>query len=164
MKRKYQFKKLDAQTLTPAQFAQIVEIEANCGLDPYPAELLMKCIAEMDTFACLDGEQIVGFLTMHSSSYFGGSLYIVNINVAKAYRRQGIAKGLLYAGYAYYLPTHAGKLVSLDVMKDSKAVGLYQKAGFQITDVPSRNGDTDVVMAVPLTALGPNLQKALGES
>lgn len=157
-----EFVKLRSDALTREQFAQIVEIEMNCGLEPYSPDMLWMCLAELDTFACLDGGRVVGFLTMQSCGrYFGGCLYIVNLNVAQAYRGRGIAKKLMYTAYSYYIRDHGDKLVSLDVRKTSRAVGLYRKIGFQVADIPSRNGDTDVVMAMPLSKLGENLTKLL---
>lgn len=59
----------------------------------------------------------------------------------------------------YYKQGHSGKLVFLGVAKTNKAMGLYAKIGFQIVDLPSKNGSTDVVMAMPLSLLGENVKK-----
>ena len=49
---------------------------------------------------------------------------------------------------ARYKDIHAGSYVTLDVEKtNTAAIHLYQKLGFMITDIPSGNGDTDMVMA-----------------
>lgn len=152
--------KLSIEDLTQKQFAQIVEIEANSGLEPYTPEMLLDCIENLDTFACYEGDRVVGFITMQSRGrYFGGSLYVVNLNVAKAYRGQGIAQKLMYAVYEYYIHDYPDKLVSLDVTKNNKAMELYKKVGFQVVDMPSRNGDTDVVMAMLLPMLGATIRQ-----
>lgn len=147
--------KLDIATLTQTQFNQIVTIEKNCGQDPYTSEMLLECIESLDTYACIDGESIAGFITVHPSTrYLGGGLYIVNLNVAKDHRRKGIAQALILSACASYAVSHAGQLVTLDVSKDnSAAMNLYKKLGFQVTTLPSGNGDTDIVMAVALNQL-----------
>lgn len=155
MEQILEYKKLDTQSLTRTQFAQMVEIERHCGLEPYTPEMLLDCVENLDTFACLADYVIVGFITIQSRSrYLGGSLYIVNLNVAKAYRGQGVAKRLMYTVYEHYIREYGDMLVSLDVEKTNKAMELYRKIGFQVADMPSRNGDTDVVMAMSLTELG----------
>ena len=56
------FTKLNIQTLSSHQLAQMVEIENNCGLIPYSAEVLMDCIENLDTYAYFeDGNLIVEF-------------------------------------------------------------------------------------------------------
>ena len=148
-------RKLDISTLTPRQFEQIVAIEENCGLEPYSREMLLECIEFLDTYACLDGATIAGFITIQASSrHLGGGLYIVNLNVAKPYRRQGLAQKLITAGCGRYRESHRGSFVILDVAKDNTAARhLYKKLGFDLTDIPSRNGDTDVVMVAKLDEL-----------
>lgn len=157
-----EIRKLNLKTLTKDQFAQIVEIERNCGLEPYTPDMLMECIAFMDTFACLHDGNVVGFITMNAhGGYFGGSLYVINLNVAQAFRGQGIAKLLMYEVYRDYFQKYSDKLVSLDVTKTNRAMELYRKIGFEISDIPSRNGDTDVVMWMPLKEMGRNLEQML---
>ena len=142
------FTKLDIHTLLPKQLAQMVEIENNCGLPPYSAEILKECIENLDTYAFLENDSIIGYITLNSQSqYLGGSLYIANLNVAKDHHRKGIGEKLIRRACACYHETHKDKLVSLDVEKANvPAFQLYQKLGFVISDIPSRNGDTDVIM------------------
>lgn len=153
------YRRIRMVDLSQTQFRQIAEIEENCGLEPYPPGILVDCIENLDTFACFEDNRVVGFLTVQSRSrYLDGSLYIVNLNVDSAFRGQVIAKGLMYALWEYHIRDHGDKLVSLDVAKTNQAMELYKKVGFQIMDMPSRNGDTDVVMAVSLAKLGENLR------
>lgn len=127
------------------QFLQIVRIEEACGLEPYTPEMLLDCIDNLDTYACFDGENVAGFITIHPySRYFGGSIYIVNLNVAREYRRRGIGQALIRFACVQY---PADRMVSLDVCKsNAPALGLYRKLGFAVSDLPSRNGDMDIVM------------------
>ena len=79
--------KLEAETLTQSQFDQLFLLEQDCGLDPYPPEVLLECVMDLETYACFDGDKMLGFITVHySSRYFGGSLYIVNLNVRRSAR------------------------------------------------------------------------------
>lgn len=149
------FCKLNLRTLSRDQFEQIVAIEKNCGLEPYSREMLLECIESLDTYACMDGDTVAGFITIQASPRrMGGGLYIVNLNVAKSYRRQGLALKLITTGCRRYAESHKGSFVILDVAKDNTAAWhLYKKLGFDLTDIPSRNGDTDVVMVAKLDRL-----------
>ena len=66
--------KLDMEQLTPEQFEQIVAIEENCGLEPYSREMLLDCIENLDTYACLDGDTVAGFITLMPSPPFVSSI------------------------------------------------------------------------------------------
>jgi ribosomal protein S18 acetylase RimI-like enzyme len=147
--------RLHWEQLTHSQFKQIVDIEKNCGLEPYTQEMLRHCIQQLHTYVCMDGNTVAGFITlMASSPRLGGGLYIVNLNVAKAYRRQGLAQKLIATACGVYRDSHKGSFVILDVAKTNTAAWhLYKKLGFDLTDIPSRNGDTDVVMVAKLDRL-----------
>ena len=141
---------------TDAIFAQIVAIEENCGLFTYPPEVLWECIRIGDTYACMDGETVAGFITIDkdATDYFDRSLHIVNINVAATYRRQGLASKLLRACCGFYAQSHAELMVTLDVEKsNTPARKLYEKLGFTVSDMPSENGEDDLVMTIPLEQL-----------
>lgn len=157
-----EFRRLKAENLTRAQFDQMIQMELDSGLEPYPPEMLTECLARMDTFGCFDGARLVGFITVSVTRlYFGGSIYIVNLNVARAYRRQGIAKRLMYTVYESCGRRFADRMVSLDVQKTNPAVELYRAVGFRIADIASRNGDTDIVMAMPMEDFGRRLAEIL---
>ncbi len=147
--------RLNIEQLTRKQFEQIVDIEKNCGLEPYTPEMLLDCIENLDTYACMDGDSVAGFITiLPYPRKMGGGLYIVNLNVAQSYRRRGLAQKLLTTACGAYLESHKGSFVTLDVAKtNTPARRLYEKLGFRPTDIPSQNGDTDVVMAVRLDTL-----------
>ena len=155
------FEKLDPAKLTEAQFGQMIEIERHTnGIEPYTLDMLRDCVEHLANFVCLEGDAVRGFLTMNvSSRYYPKSLYVVNIGVHPDCRRQGIAQELLHQASQFYLAEFGDKQISLDVMKTNRAMALYQKLGFQLTDIPSKNGDTDVVMAMPLAQLHRNLEQ-----
>lgn len=157
------FKKIDGHSITSESLSQMAEIERGNEIEPYSEEMLLRCIKDMDNFVCCDHDRIVGFVTIHSCSrYFRDSLYIVNIQVLRPYWGRGIAKRLMYQAYQYYRQDYADKLVFLDVTKTNKAMMLYEKIGFQVMDLPSKNGSTDVVMAMPLSLLGESIEKFIG--
>ena len=147
--------KLHRDALTRRLFFQLVEIEANCGLEPYPPQLLMECIEYADTYACMDDEVVAGFITVQPDSrYQGGCIYIVNINVEKHFRRMGVARRMILDACGRYAATHAGQTVMLDVTRTNQpAWNLYHSLGFRETDLPSGNGPSDAVLAIPLEEL-----------
>ena len=150
-----EIRKLSIRQLTDDQFEQIVSIEQTCGLEPYSREMLLDCIANLDTCVCMDGNTVAGFITiLPYPPVMGGRLYVVNINVAGAYRRRGIGQRLMVFACGAYAASHHGRTVTLDVAKDNTAaITLYQKLGFVSTGIPSRNGETDMVMIAKLNEL-----------
>lgn len=147
--------KLTPETLTPAQLAQLEALEQQCGLEPYTREMLLECIGNMDTYAAMEEERILGFVTIHPGTrYLDGGLYIVNLNVAPICRRQGLGRKLMLTACSFYMGSHGQGSVTLDVAKSNvPALSLYRALGFEITDLPSGNGDTDVVMMLSLKRL-----------
>ncbi len=145
--------------LSPTQLNQLYELERNCGLDPYTPEMLLDCVENLDTFACMEGEQILGFLTLAlNERYLDGCLYIVNLNVDAAHRRKGLATQLLLHG-CRTCPFPGDFPVALDVTRTNPARHLYESLGFRPLPIPSSNGPEDVVMATTLEALLVHLQK-----
>lgn len=144
--------KLDIAALPEPIFAQMVEIEQNCGICAYPPEVLRECIRFADTYACMDGSTVAGFITLQTyTDYYDEGLHIANINVAQAYRRQGLGRWMIRTACGFYSADHAGQNVTLDVEKTNlPALNLYRKLGFTITDMPSENGPTDWAMTIPL--------------
>ena len=150
-----QWIKLDDDSITEDLFLQLIELENSCGLEPYTPDMLRDCISELDTYAWLDDNMIAGFTTLQpGTSYLGGGIYIVNLNVGASYRRQGLGRSLLLTALAQYGHSHQGRIVTLDVAKHNfAALELYKKLGFYITDLPSGNGPSDYVMVAELDRL-----------
>ena len=147
--------KLNIHTLTAHQFEQMVEIEQNCGLEPYTRDMLLDCIENLDTYVCMDESTVAGFITiLPYRRKLGGGLYIVNLNVANDYRRRGLAQKLILTACGAYLRSLRSCYVALDVAKtNTPAIRLYDKLGFALTDIPSQNGSSDVVMITKLDKL-----------
>lgn len=142
-------------SISKAQFDQIVRMEAENYDEPYSPQMLTSCLDELDTFACLEEDRILGFITLQSrSTYLGGSIYLVNLNVAKSRRRMGIGRELVRFAYCAVASGSAEAMASLDVDKrNAAAQRLYQQLGFEPVEIPSRNGDTDLVMAAPVSRI-----------
>ena len=146
------FIKFETDTITDRQFQQLIHLEQTCGLEPFSPEMLKECIDEMDTYAFMEDDSILGFITVHSSTrYFGGGIYIVNVNISREKRRSGIGEKLMRTALAQY-GKYGNISVTLDVAKNNTAaLNLYKKIGFLITDLPSGNGESDYVMIAQLS-------------
>lgn len=149
------FEKLAISTFTKTQLRRMEEMEKCCGLEPFSRRMLLESVANMDTYALIDGTQIMGFITLHPSNrYLDGGVYIVNLNVAPEYRRQGVATRLILAACSMFAQLFGDRWVTLDVRKDnSAAISLYTKLGFTAVEETSWNGDTDIVMAISMKDL-----------
>ena len=157
------FEKLIPGRIAPADFDKIVSLEADCGLpDPYPPSLIAELLSSLSCFVCRIKGEIVGFIMVNGNGrYFGGSVYIVNLNVDAAFRGRGIAKRLILTACRYYIKLRPGRLMSLDVTLANPALRLYEKIGFQRTILPSRNGPEDIVMAAPLKTVSDTIESLL---
>lgn len=143
------FYMLDGESMREDWFSSMIRMEEECGLEPYTPGMLCECILTMNTIAAIDEkDELVGFITLTVSDvYTENGLYIVNINVDKAHRRQGIGESLLTLGETWYKEKGGKGVASLDVTKTNfPAVRLYEKMGYERTDIPSENGLEDMVM------------------
>ena len=138
-------RKITTATITEEQFDEIVELEQDSGLEPYTPELLKVDLDELDTWAFLDGDHVAGFITVTDEEwYFEGDLYILNINIGKAWRHSGLGTKLIHKAVSMHPDC---KNITLDVEVDNTAaMNLYHKLGFRKIDLASNNGDTDIVM------------------
>lgn len=157
------FEKLIPGRIPQADFEKIVSLEANCGLpDPYPPSLIAELLSSLSCFVCRMKGEIVGFIMVNGNGrYFGGSVYIVNLNVDASFRGRGIAKTLILTACRHYLKFRPGRLMSLDVTLTNPALRLYEKIGFRRTILPSRNGPEDIVMAAPLKTIADTIEAIL---
>lgn len=109
--------------------------------------MLRDCIDNLYTVACLKGDAILGFAVVNpkSKKYLGGSLYVVDINVRKEARRQGIGEKLLQTAFNDFPECHR---FSLDVEKENvDAIAFYRKVGFIESNIQTENiGDCMVMV------------------
>ena len=147
---------MEYRRITPADLTEDVldrmeELELRCGLEPYTRQMLLECVNAMDTMGVFLGNLLIGFSTVGWTKWYcGGSLYLVNVNVAPEFRGRGVGRKLICAHLHQYLPRFSGVMVSLDVAKSNQARALYERLGFAVMDTPSRNGPEDLVMAAQL--------------
>ena len=137
-------------------FSQMLAIEENSGIYPYSAEELLECLVCTDTWLLMDEGTVAGFISIdpRCTDYEDISLHIGNLNIAAPYRRRGLAQQLIRSACGHYAASHTGKLVTLDVaLINTPARQLYAKLGFIVSDLPSENGPSDVVMTIPLEKL-----------
>lgn len=124
--------KLDISTITEEQLQRMLEIENSCGLEALSRRILLDRVLYMDTYAMLDGEIIIGFITLHPiGQYIEGGLYISNLNVVSEYRRQGVATKLVLAACSAHAQAEVNREVKVNIRKDNTpAVSLFKKLGF----------------------------------
>lgn len=144
---KRNIRKITMDSITESQFQQIVAIAMEVDQDPFTEEMLQDCIDNLYTVACLDGDTVLGYVVINPNSkkYLGGSLYVVDINVRKEVRRQGIGENLLLTAFNAFPECHK---LSLDVEKGNMgAIALYRKMGFSERDIQTENiGDCMVMV------------------
>lgn len=132
-------------TITNERFEDMVELENNCGLEPFSPEMLMLDLKFQENWACVEDGHIVAFITVSvEEGYYMGDLFVFNLNVGAAHRRKGLATELIRKALTEHPEC---EYMTLDVRKDNeKAMNLYRKLGFEKDELPSLNGDSDIVM------------------
>ena len=137
--------RLAFDTITNEMFEDIVEIENNCGLEPFSPEMLMLDLKFSENWACIEDGHVVAFITVSDEEgYYMGDLFVFNLNVSVEYRRKGLAMELIRKALGEHPEC---EYMTLDVRKDNvKAMNLYRKLGFEKDAMPSLNGESDIVM------------------
>lgn len=142
----YQIRGITMDSITEAQFGQIVAIAEDVEQYPFTEEMLQDCIENLYAVACLDGDTVLGYAVINPNSqkYLGGSLYVVDINVRQENRRQGIGEKLLQTAFNAFPECHK---LSLDVEKENEgAIALYRKLGFRESNIQTENIGACMVM------------------
>ena len=137
--------RLSFDTITNGMFEDIVEIENNCGLEPFSPEMLMLDLKFSENWAFVEDGHVIAFITVSDEEgYYMGDLFVFNLNVSLEYRRKGLAMELIRKALSEHPEC---EYMTLDVRKDNeKAMNLYRKLGFEKDAMPSLNGDSDIVM------------------
>lgn len=119
---------------------QLYEVEKTTGGIPYDYDIFEEMLFHDTnlTFACFDGKEIVGIITINlKSKKFGGCVYIVNIGVKESHHKQGIATQLINMVFDYIKNSFENKPVKIALEVDKTnipACKLYKKLGFEFDE------------------------------
>lgn len=116
-------------TMTAAHVPQIAALEKICFVDPWSESSIASELAnELALWlVALDGDTVAGYVGSQSVM---GEADMMNVAVAPAYRRQGIAEALVKELIAR-LAAKAVTSLTLEVRASNEAAqGLYEKLGF----------------------------------
>lgn len=116
-------------TMTAAHVPQIAALEKICFVDPWSESSIASELAnELALWlVALDGDTVSGYVGSQSVM---GEADMMNVAVAPAYRRQGIAEALVKELIAR-LAAKAVTSLTLEVRASNEAAqGLYEKLGF----------------------------------
>lgn len=116
--------------MTEAHVAAVAELEKVCFADPWSEKSVASELHnELSVWlVALDGETVVGYI---GSQTVCGETDMMNVAVAPAYRRRGIAEGLIAAliGVLREKESHS---LTLEVRQSNEpARKLYEKQGFE---------------------------------
>lgn len=115
--------------MTQEHVSQIAQLEQICFSDPWPDGSIRS---ELDNplslwLVALDGEQVIGYV---GSQTVLGEADIMNVAVAPAYRRQGVARELL-VGLQKALQALNAYSLTLEVRASNvPAITLYESLGY----------------------------------
>lgn len=115
--------------MTQEHVSQIAQLEQICFSDPWPDGSIRS---ELDNplslwLVALDGEQVIGYV---GSQTVLGEADIMNVAVAPAYRRQGVARELL-VGLQKALQDMNAYSLTLEVRASNvPAITLYESLGY----------------------------------
>ncbi len=120
---------IEFMEMTQAHVQAVAELEKLCFSDPWPVEGILPELSNPLSYwlVAMDGEALVGYIGSQSVC---GEADMMNVAVAPAYRRQGIAEGLIEALVAGLRERQVTSL-SLEVRaSNGPAIALYGKLGF----------------------------------
>lgn len=119
---------------------QAAQLEKECFSDPWSLEGLRAELTNPTArfLAAMSGERLAGYLGLHAVC---GEGYIANVAVAKAFRRQGVARALLRAAEEIAREENL-EFLSLEVrVSNLPARSLYESEGY--ADIGVRPGFYD---------------------
>ncbi len=112
---------------------QVMEIEEDAFPDPWHVSFFKRQLhprkKHMHLYIARLAEKVIGYVVFYLSF---GEAHIMNIAVAKEYRRRGVAKYLI--DYAFeIIQTDGAEVVFLEVsVNNSAALHLYKQFGFEV--------------------------------
>jgi len=133
---------------------EILEIEKSSFSDPWDSELFYMLIMNRDgciNMKAIKSEILAGYII---GCFEKRGFHLMNIAVKKRYRREGIAKSLLYQLIRRVEKDEKCLRIFLEVrINNESAINLYKMFGFKILEVLKgyyRNGEEAVIMELPL--------------
>ena len=121
---------MDARCLvrpaTHADLADVGEIEREAFADPWPADTFVAHLSDLFLVAT-NGPTVLGFLI---AGIAGPTVEIMNLAVAAAARRRGVAGRLLAAGCDALAAEGVSRVFLAVRISNVAARALYQRAGF----------------------------------
>ncbi len=121
---------LKIKKMTSAHIKEIAKLEKECFSSPWSEDGLRS---ELDNgfarfFVAFCGEKIAGYIGSHNIL---GEVYISNVAVFPAFRRNGVGRALVEF-LVDQMKTGNAEFVTLEVRKSNlNAISLYEKCGFE---------------------------------
>jgi len=134
--------------------SEILEIEKSSFSDPWDSDFFYMLIMNRDK--CINMKAMkFGILVGYTLGCFEQrGFHLMNIAVKKEYRREGIAKSLLYQLIRRVEKNEKCLRIFLEVrINNESAINLYKMFGFKILEVLKgyySNGEEAVIMELPL--------------
>lgn len=150
-------KSVQRNVLSNVVFEHLMAIETACHEFPWSANTMQSCLAgRYFNGAIFEHEQLVGF---YIGEVAGPDHTLMDICVAPAYQRKGLAKALLTDFIAASEQADAENLF-LEVRASNKgAIALYEWAGFSEVGIrknyyPSASGNEDAILMAMALSFG----------
>lgn len=119
------------EKMNSSHIPDIAVIEKECFSAPWSEKMLAEELSNPFArfFVCISGENVCGYIGAHNVL---GEVYITNVAVLPAYRKQGI--GAMLVGFLLaYAKTENADFVTLEVRKSNfSARRLYERMNFKI--------------------------------
>ncbi|CAM4313012.1 ribosomal protein S18-alanine N-acetyltransferase [Pseudoalteromonas ostreae] len=141
------------ESVTELSIDALMRVENACHTHPWTVNTMQSCLAgRYFNLAAFSEQQIIGFYIGEKA---GPDFTLMDICVAPDFQGRGIAKKLLAAFIEYGEKHHAENLF-LEVREtNTRAIALYERAGFSEmsvrknyypSDDPSKNGHEDAIL------------------
>ncbi len=161
-----EYKVLNEETLTSKDLRSMITIERSTPIEiVFSGDDLLDLVCDDELFclAAYIDKSLVGYMFLSRDYYEEDDIYIYNFMVHPEFRGQGVGKELFREVYKQYMFSADAESVTLDVEKENSAIYLYQKLGFKIENIDSKNGSDNFVMKASVEDLGNQLDAIFNE-
>jgi ribosomal-protein-alanine N-acetyltransferase len=140
--------RLTLQPLTTTTIPEVMELESKAHTHPWRLSSFENCLnGRQQCWLAYAGDRLAGYIVF---THGGGDAELLNIVVAKAFQRRGIA-GCLIEYAVDCLKAHAQMLFLEVRISNHKAIELYAKEGFfevgqRRNYYPTVNGHEDALI------------------